>query len=105
MTANGAKGVTLGQMEGFLALCARAERLFAAYLKDLPLATSIGQRCRFIWFKDVESLKVEPGFLQDEADYYGASIYKAAFVMPAEDINAGSATIRRMIENILARSG
>ncbi len=105
MTANGAKGETLAQMEDVFGLSVPELNAYLhTYLKYLPSGdkykVSVADS---IWFKDAESLKVEPGFLQTNADYYGASIYKAAFDdATLKDINAWvSNNTDGMIENIL----
>jgi serine protease inhibitor len=81
MTMNGASGETLAQMEGLLGL-SEAEMLnFAqSYAGGLPS----GEKYQFslansIWFKDDETLSVNPDFLETNVSYYGADIYQAAF--------------------------
>ena len=91
MTANGADGETLAQMEQVLGMDAENLNSFMlAYMDLFPndkahkmsLANSI-------WFKDDPRFEVEESFLQTNADYYGASIYKAAFDQGTlTDINA-----------------
>jgi serpin B len=105
MTANGAKGETLAQMENVFGLSVPELNAYLhAYLKYLPSGdkykVSVADS---IWFKDDESLTVEPGFLQTNADYYDASIYKATFDdATLKDINAWvSDNTDGMIENIL----
>ena len=81
MTANGAKGETLAQMEAVLGL--PAEELnenLRAYMSQLPQ----GQKYKLsiansIWFRDDARLSVKPDFLQTNADYYSAAVYKAHF--------------------------
>lgn len=81
MTANGADGETLAQMEKVLGMdTENLNGYMRAYLDLLPenkdyklsLANSI-------WFKDDPNFAVEQSFLQTNADYYGAGAYKAAF--------------------------
>ena len=81
MTANGARGETLAQMEQVLGMDTEAlNTFFRSYLnalsedKDakLKLANSI-------WFTADPSFKVIREFLQTNADYYGADAYKAPF--------------------------
>ena len=77
MTANGADGETLAQMEQVLGLDSKNLNSFMlAYMAllsdDLSLANSI-------WFTDDPAFVVEDSFLQTNADYYGASIYKTPF--------------------------
>lgn len=105
MTANGAKGETLAQMENVFGLpVSELNAYLHAYLNYLPSGdkykVSVADS---IWFKDDESLKVEPGFLQTNADYYGASIYKADLDdTTLKDINTWvSNNTDGMIENIL----
>lgn len=81
MTMNGAKEETLTQMEETLGMTAEdMNRYFYSYMKSLPqeeenklnLANSI-------WFTDDDRFTVNQDFLQVNADYYGANIYKAPF--------------------------
>lgn len=81
MTANGAQGNTLSQMETVLGMPVESlNGWLGKYLADfsqpdrekLHLANAI-------WFKDDPLLTVEESFLQTNADYYGAGIYKAPF--------------------------
>lgn len=83
MTANGAAGQTLQEMEDVI--CGGQSipswnQALSTYLASLP----VGDNYRLsiansIWFRDKESLDVKKDFLQTNADYYGAQIYKAAF--------------------------
>ncbi|MEL7566444.1 MAG: serpin family protein [Dehalobacterium sp.] len=105
MTANGAEGKTLTQMEDVFGLnVPKLNDYLHTYLEGLPS----GDKYKVsivdsIWFKDDESLEVEKNFLQTNADYYGASIYKAAFDdATLKDINTWvSDNTDGMIENIL----
>ncbi|HIZ56733.1 MAG TPA: serpin family protein [Firmicutes bacterium] len=81
MTANGAEGNTLSQMEEVLGLpvsdlnaylYAYTEGLSADENSKLSIANSI-------WLKNDGSLQVEPDFLQANADWYGAGLYQAPF--------------------------
>lgn len=81
MTANGAKGETLEQMESVLGMTVEELNLYLySYMKNLPqdeknklnLANSI-------WFSEDVNFSVDQNFLQTNADYYGADIYKAPF--------------------------
>ncbi len=83
MTANGAGGNTLAQMEDVLGgdlaidelnnfLYSYAEGLPSSKKSELSIANSI-------WFRDSEALSVKKEFLQKNADYYGADAYKAKF--------------------------
>ena len=78
MTVNGAEGETLEQMESVLGLDRdRLNRVLHTYLntvegKNFHAANSI-------WFADREDFSVNGDFLQTNADYYGAELYKAPF--------------------------
>ena len=83
MTANGAAGETRREMEALLGggiplgtlneyLSAYADALPSGEGYKLALANSI-------WLRDTPTLRVEKEFLQTNADYYGAQVYKAAF--------------------------
>ena len=84
MTANGADGKTLAEMEallgGEIALEDLNEYLYS-YVNSLPSEDKYKlQIANSIWFRDDEGrLQVERDFLQKNADYYGAQAYKAAF--------------------------
>lgn len=81
MTANGAAGETLAQMESALGL--PAEELnawFHAVSEDLPDEKGCAVRlANSIWLRDSPELTVEQAFLQANADWYGAAAYKAPF--------------------------
>ena len=81
MTANGAEGNTLTQMDQVLGMDAEALNGFMlAYLDSLPESKVYKlSLANSIWFKDDPRFTVEQSFLQTNADYYGASIYKSAF--------------------------
>lgn len=91
MTANGARGETRSQIEAVLGLDADTlnaylytygQQLFQTESVQLNLANSI-------WLKDDPSLSVKSDFLQTNADYHGASMYKAPFDKTTlQDINA-----------------
>ena len=83
MTANGADGETLGEMEKVLGNGLSLDEMneyMAYYISQLPdeekekiyLADSI-------WFKDDPTLKVYDKFLETNKKYYNAEIYKSAF--------------------------
>ena len=84
MTANGADGETLDQMEKVLgrgiSLNDLNEYLYS-YVKGLPSEESSKLLiANSIWFRDdAGRLTVEPDFLQINADYYDAALFKAAF--------------------------
>ncbi|MDR0293515.1 MAG: serpin family protein [Oscillospiraceae bacterium] len=83
MTANGADGETLAQMEtllgGGIPLAALNEYLLG-YAGKLPSGDkSKLSLANAVWFRDTSELRVKPDFLQKNADYYGAAAYKSAF--------------------------
>ena len=81
MTANGADGETLAQMEQVLGMdIEKLNSYMLAYLDLLPEAKDYKlSLANSIWFKDDPDFVVEQSFLQTNADYYGADAYKAAF--------------------------
>ena len=83
MTANGAHGETLAQMEQLLGGSIPLDELnryLYSYVKELPGNEKAKLNiANSIWFRDDESLSVQPDFLQTNADYYGAAAYKSAF--------------------------
>ena len=84
MTANGADGDTKAEMEALLGGEISLEDLneyLYSYVNNLPSAEKYKlQIANSIWFRDDEGrLQVEKGFLQKNADYYGAQAYKAVF--------------------------
>ena len=81
MTANGAAGETLEQMEGVLGMdCDNLNSFMLSYLDLLPEAETYKLNlANSIWFKDDPNFEVKQTFLQTNADYYGAGAYKAPF--------------------------
>ena len=81
MTANGADGNTLAQMEDVLGMdCGNLNSFMLAYMDKLPAAKNYKlSLANSIWFKDDPNFTVEQNFLQTNADYYGAGVYKAPF--------------------------
>ena len=81
MTANGADGETLAQMEQVLGMDVdNLNSYMLAYLELLPESRDYKMSlANSIWFKDDPNFLVEQSFLQTNADYYGAGAYKAAF--------------------------
>lgn len=81
MTANGADGNTLAQMEETFGLTTEElNRYLYAYTRDLPQ----GEKYKLfpanaIWFRDREGLFFEEDFLQTNADWYDAGLYRAPF--------------------------
>ena len=82
MTANGARGETLAQMESLLGGDIPMETLneyLYSYIKALPSEkTAKLNIANSIWFRD-NGFTAEKAFLQKNADYYGAAAYKSAF--------------------------
>ena len=90
MTANGARGETLAQMEELLGGGIPLEELneyLYSYMAGLP--STEGSRlhsANSIWFR--EDLSVEDEFLQTNADFYNAAAYSSAFDEQTEtDVN------------------
>ncbi len=84
MTANGAHGNTLSEMEKVLSREINIDELNAYlnyYMNHLPSEDkSKLEIANSIWFRDDENrLSVEHDFLQTNANYYGAEIYKSPF--------------------------
>lgn len=81
MTANGAERQTLSQMEEVFGLSiAELNEYLYAYTKALPAADKYKLSiANSIWFKDDKSFTVKPEFLQANADWYDAGLYKAPF--------------------------
>lgn len=91
MTANGAEGETLKQMEAVLGMTADELNLYLySYMSTLPMGEKYKlSLANSIWFKDDRRLEVNGDFLQTNADYYGADIYKSPFDnSTVNDINA-----------------
>ena len=92
MTANGAAGETLTQMESVLGLpLEELNACLRAYADQLP-AEEVG-RCSLansIWLRDqADRLTVEQSFLDAAAAYYDASVFRAPFdESTLRDINA-----------------
>lgn len=90
MTANGAEGETREQMEAVLGMSVEELNLYLySYINSLPQ----GEKYKLsvansIWFKDDDRFTVNQSFLQTNADYYGAEIYKTPFdKQTLKDIN------------------
>ena len=87
MTANGAKGETLAELEAVLGLPADELNAYFRALRNRALLDLLdseypGARFRLansIWFTDDERFTVNRDFLQTNADYYGAGIFRAPF--------------------------
>ena len=81
MTANGAKGQTLTEMENVLGMDIDGLNLYLHdYMKSLPRGEKYKlDAANSIWFTDAESFTVSDDFLQLNADYYGADVYRVPF--------------------------
>ena len=81
MTANGAAGDTLAEMEQTLGMTRdELNTFFAAYLRQLPAEDGFKlQSANSVWFRDDDSFTADRDFLQTNADYYGADAYKVPF--------------------------
>ena len=90
MTANGAEEETLAQMEEVLGMTIEELNLYLySYMKNLPQGDKYKlSLANSIWFTEDERFTVNQDFLQTNADYYGADIYKAPFdKQTLKDIN------------------
>lgn len=108
MTANGADTETLAQMETVLGKdipLAELNEYLYSYVRNLPREKKAKLSiANSIWFRGDEGrLTVEQGFLQTNANYYGAAAYRAAFdQQTVEDINTWvKANTDGMIDKIL----
>ncbi len=81
MTANGADNETLLQMEAVLGMpISQLNTWSSNYMANLPEKEKYKlSLANSIWFKDDPTFVVNEDFLQTNADYYGAGIYKAPF--------------------------
>ena len=81
MTANGARGETLAQMEQVLGMKQEdLNRFFRSYLASLSDSPDCRLRlANSIWFADRGDFTANQDFLQTNADYYGAELYKTPF--------------------------
>ncbi len=85
MTANGAQGETLAQMEAVLGLP-------VGVLNEALRGCDMGEgvvSANSVWLRDTDELDVKDAFLQANADYFGAGVYRAPFdAQTVEDVNA-----------------
>lgn len=81
MTANGAKGDTLSQMEKVFGMTRDELNLYLyTYINSLPQDEKYSLNlANSIWFTDDKRFTVNQSFLQTNGDFYGADIYKAPF--------------------------
>ena len=107
ITANGADGDTFAQMEEVIGgSIPELNEYLSVYMKSLPSdrknKLSIANS---IWFKDDEGFIANKDFLQLNADYYNAAIYKSSF--DDNTLKAINSWVKTqtdgMIENILDR--
>ena len=90
MTANGAEEETLEQMEEVLGMTTEELNLYLySYMQNLPQGDKYKlSLANSIWFTEDERFTVNQDFLQTNADYYGADVYKAPFdKQTLKDIN------------------
>lgn len=83
MTANGATGETLSQMEevlgGGIAIDQLNKYLYG-YLESMGSGEGFKlHTANSVWIKDTPGLKVEQDFLQKTVDYYNSEVYREAF--------------------------
>ena len=81
MTANGANGETLSQMESVLGMPVEELNTWLhIYTANLPREEGYKLHlANSIWFTDNPTFTVNEAFLQTTADYYDAGIYRAPF--------------------------
>ena len=110
MTALGAEGETLAEMEALLGSgllpIGDLTSMLCSYLHALPSEeNAFFASANSIWFKDSPDFSVKKSFLQKNVDYFGAGIYKAAFdETTLRDINQWVAVkTHDMIPSILDR--
>ena len=105
MTANGADNETLTQMQNVLGMpIDQLNSWIHSYMENLPEAEKYKlSLANSIWFTDDERFTVNQDFLQTNADYYGADIYRAPFDdATCKDINKWvKDNTDGMIKNIL----
>lgn len=92
MTLNGASGSTKTEMENLVGKGLMVDEIneyFYSYLNSLPQADDYKlQLANSIWYKDSDNLNIKKDFLQTNADYFSASIYKSPFdKTTVKDIN------------------
>ena len=81
MTANGAEGDTLAQMEAVLGLDVQTLNVWLRSYRNILELSENGKLslANAIWLRDDGRFAVKEDFLQTNADYYGAGIFKAPF--------------------------
>lgn len=80
MTANGAQGDTLAQMEKALGLpVGQLNEYLSAYGRNLPSGEKyLFHQANSLWLKE-GAVEVEKDFLQRNADYFGAGVFQEPF--------------------------
>lgn len=76
MTANGAKGDTLAQIENILG--GDIEQLNRIYSKSATNSEGV-KTANSIWIKDSPALKIKQGFIDTNKKYYSAEVFKEKF--------------------------
>ncbi len=81
MTANGARGNTLAQIESLLGMsCDELNEFYRNYSAQLPGGEKYKLNlANSVWFTSDSRFTVNEDFLQTNADFYGADVYKAPF--------------------------
>jgi len=109
MTANGAKGDTLSQMEQTLGLpIGELNDTIYTYLSSLPEEDATLHLANSLWFSQSGLFDVNDNFLQTCADYYDAEAFKTAFDdTTVDDINTWvnehtDGMIEQILDNIPA---
>ncbi|MBR7132046.1 MAG: serpin family protein [Clostridia bacterium] len=108
MTANGARGETLSQIEQLLGMPIDGLNTYIrSYTDSLPQSEKYHLNlANSVWFaNDNPALTVKDSFLQKTVDYYGADIYKAPFKKAStlDDINSWvNEKTEQMIPEILS---
>lgn len=87
MTANGAKGETLAQMENVLGMSRdELNEYVYSYMNILTSTEDYKlELANSIWFRDAERFTVNEDFLQTNADWYKADVYKDFFDEETKD--------------------
>lgn len=91
MTANGARGETLAQMETLFGIpIEEMNEYLYAYTQSLPLGQTYQLNlANSLWVRDDGSIQVEEDFLRTNAAWYDAGVYQAPFDQSTvKDINA-----------------
>ena len=83
MAANGADGDTRKELESFLGRGIGLQDLnkyYKTYLTTLPNSKKANlSMANSVWFKDTKRFEVNKGFLQTNANWYNAGVFKAPF--------------------------